>query len=237
MRIISKFHDYYDSAQRYGRDNRLVYVRQQQEMPVRESKPEGAALAAFVELALQMAPTPWEQELYGDPVSRRVEVVYGLLVFAGKLYPYARVTLYRVASGTASVVVHTAEAYEAVMAPLSLGGAQGIESAWQAGRKKAFWQLRDDSRLHALCLQDAVACVSFERNKRSWKDQGQLRVNPRLADLEFFKVKDPWQAYQELSMFHGNVAAPDRTPVNVSDKDRIVQHGFDKWSFRKRPPA
>lgn len=59
---------------------------------------------------------------------------------------------------------------------------------------------------------------------------------PRLADLEFYKVVSPWDAYQELSMFLGNIAAPDRVPVTIPDKDRIQQHGFDmKYGFRTRP--
>ncbi len=36
-------------------------------------------------------------------------------------------------------------------------------------------------------------------------------------------------------MFLGNIAAPDRVPITVADKDRIAKHGFDKWSFRKMP--
>ena len=34
----------------------------------------------------------------------------------------------------------------------------------------------------------------------------------------------------------GNIAAPDRVPVTIADKDRINQHGFDqKYGFRTRP--
>jgi hypothetical protein len=56
---------------------------------------------------------------------------------------------------------------------------------------------------------------------------------PELKKLNFQTVKDPYTAMQELSMFIGGVI-PRQAPemVNISDKDRIAQHGFDKFSFR-----
>lgn len=60
-------------------------------------------------------------------------------------------------------------------------------------------------------------------------------INPKLSNFKFGKAVPSTQAYQELSMFLGNIAAPDNTPITISDKDRIAQHGFDKMSFRKAP--
>jgi len=56
---------------------------------------------------------------------------------------------------------------------------------------------------------------------------------PELKKYEFQKVVDPYTAYQELSMFLGGVM-PRQMPemVEISDKDRIAQHGFNKLSFR-----
>ena len=64
-----------------------------------------------------------------------------------------------------------------------------------------------------------------------------IELNPKLAKYEFFKKLAAWQAFQELSMFLGNLAAPDKTTVQLSEKDRINQHGFDNWSFRTRSQA
>ena len=61
---------------------------------------------------------------------------------------------------------------------------------------------------------------------------------PVLENLGMQKIISPQQMYQELSYFIGNTMheSPDLAPpVQVSDKDRIVQHGFDlKQSFRHR---
>jgi hypothetical protein len=37
-------------------------------------------------------------------------------------------------------------------------------------------------------------------------------------------------------MFLGAIAAPEnKPPVEIEDKYRIAQHGFDRYSFRKAP--
>jgi len=59
-------------------------------------------------------------------------------------------------------------------------------------------------------------------------------INPLLKDYEFYKVFDTFQAFQEVSMFMGGVlGAGEKEIVEVADKYKIGQHGFDKFSFRK----
>lgn len=62
---------------------------------------------------------------------------------------------------------------------------------------------------------------------------GQL---PRLGELGFAALFSAEQTYQNLSYFVGNYlrdSADLNPPAAVSDRDRIVQHGFDlKRSFR-----
>lgn len=59
---------------------------------------------------------------------------------------------------------------------------------------------------------------------------------PVLAELGFASVVKPEQMYQDIAYFVGNTifTNPDiACPVIVSEKDRIVGHGFDlKTSFR-----
>lgn len=61
-------------------------------------------------------------------------------------------------------------------------------------------------------------------------------INPLLKDYEFYKVFDSFQAFQEVSMFMGGVLGKgEKEIIEVADKYKIAQHGFDKWSFRKEP--
>lgn len=62
---------------------------------------------------------------------------------------------------------------------------------------------------------------------------------PRLTEYGFHNNIDAEQLYQNLEYWFGNLRhtpSPDLAPpVTLSDKDRIVQHGFDlKQSFRHR---
>jgi hypothetical protein len=64
----------------------------------------------------------------------------------------------------------------------------------------------------------------------------QVIINPRLKDIEFYRLFPTAQAYQEISMYLGSVAAPQRPIPPVSDRDMITAKGFDKWSFRQEGP-
>ena len=65
-----------------------------------------------------------------------------------------------------------------------------------------------------------------------------INVNVVLEDLGFASLMNAEQLYQDIATYITNVlrSNPDITPpVQVSDKDKIGQHGFDlKQSFRHR---
>lgn len=42
---------------------------------------------------------------------------------------------------------------------------------------------------------------------------------------------DTFTAYQELEMFFGNLARPNKPIPEILDKDMVSIKGFDKWSF------
>lgn len=60
-------------------------------------------------------------------------------------------------------------------------------------------------------------------------------LNPNLKQLEFYKVFDSYSAFQEIHMFlSGVLGNPEKETVKISDMDRLVAKGFDKkTSFRK----
>ena len=61
-----------------------------------------------------------------------------------------------------------------------------------------------------------------------------VEVNPQLKPYYFSRVKDPFTAHQDLYRYITSVMIkPDRPMVQLTDKDRIAKHGFDKFSFRK----
>jgi len=63
-----------------------------------------------------------------------------------------------------------------------------------------------------------------------------LTKNTSLGALQFYKLFSPTQAYQQIDMYlSGILAAENRPMVEISDKVRAQQHGFDCNSFRKSP--
>lgn len=63
-----------------------------------------------------------------------------------------------------------------------------------------------------------------------------LEINPLLRPWEFFRVFDPYQAYQEISMYVGGVLNGPKNPIpEMDNQTKIDSKGFDEWSFRKPP--
>jgi hypothetical protein len=64
------------------------------------------------------------------------------------------------------------------------------------------------------------------------------KLNPILNDYDFFKLFDPFTAFQEISMFLGGVLGTyeDKT-IEIDDKYRMAASGYDKTSFRQSAPG
>lgn len=110
---------------------------------------------------------------------------------------------------------------------------RGSPGRWSRYRDKSWvlttWELAHSKDFGAFAAEMQAPIIHV--GGRGW-----AKTYPKLADLQFYKVIEPWRAYQELSMFLGNIAAPDRVPVTIADRDRVQQHGFDmKYGFRTRP--
>lgn len=72
--------------------------------------------------------------------------------------------------------------------------------------------------------------------EKNYRNNPKFFVNPLLKEYQFFKVFNSFQAFQEIQMFLGGVLGnKEKEIINLEDKYKITQHGFDKWSFRKEP--
>ena len=71
-------------------------------------------------------------------------------------------------------------------------------------------------------------------NIKQYHSHSRFIINPILKDYEFYKVMDTYTAFQELQMFiSGVLGTGEKEIIEVDDKYKIPQHGFDKWSFRR----
>lgn len=76
--------------------------------------------------------------------------------------------------------------------------------------------------------------------RRSARDRSQLllsdfNVNPCLNELQFYKYKDTYSAFQLIQSYISGVLGTDSQPmVEISNNSKITKAGFDlKTSFRK----
>jgi hypothetical protein len=88
------------------------------------------------------------------------------------------------------------------------------------------WRWRDDDLF--LEHRAPVWLINLDSN-----DQ-KITLNPKLSELDFERIKDANQAFQEISMYLANILVEQKETAPIEDKYRIEQHGFDlKTSFRK----
>lgn len=61
-------------------------------------------------------------------------------------------------------------------------------------------------------------------------------INPILKEYQFYRVVDPYTAFQEVSMYVGGVLRSPTKPIpDIPDTVMRDIKGFDKWSFKKEP--
>jgi len=254
MRICSQFRDYYDGAQAHGSDQSRIFLR---ETAVRELNPQAPGLADWVRLGCVGAINGVHEREDGSKL-----VLRGVAVgFCGKAFKGLRVR--HLPAGVARGVSTEYQAsgyeqfeertfYDAHAATDYLESTLGKpllekkKTTWHdLGNPVANGTLRE--RVESLfasqgrevlmewCLDEKVA-IAMMQARKAGEGAPQLVINPVLADLQFFKVLSPAEAYQELDMFWGGVLAPESRALTViEDRYRIAQHGFDKHSFRKAP--
>jgi hypothetical protein len=206
MKIISKFHDYYDGVQIYGQDASSVYVRQTEEtdhdLPVNVFK----------------RPTEFNKGRHG------VVIVYTItLAFCGKLYPLLKVENYR------DSVTNYFYNFGEFLAYIENNHVS--MSSWYIKKYREYFYQGITNHKY---LIDNKIIISLSCYNRYNKVKSEL--NPRLADIHFFKVKDAFATYQEIDQYiSGVIGNTEIDTVGISDKDLAKSKGFDCYSFKKEP--
>ena len=203
MRIISKFHDYYDTVNRYTRDNSIVFNRLQYELKMQENFP------------LKRSNTNYNIKENEIPYIRNLSPhIFGnILLFAGKIYPYIEYDKkyywdFDSFYDDLEILKNPTKTVGSIHKLFSFKGSTILEE----------WSIQN---------KITIALMNY------WHKE--ININPKLSQLNFEKQFDPYSAYQEIEMWIGGVLTNNETIPEISDKDKINQHGFDKWSFRKQP--
>lgn len=225
MKIISNFTDYYDSAiNGYDTDESLIYRRFYEEVG---------------ETALKCP-------------------IYGAILFCGKVYPIIAQLQRHDCVGKPIVVDRENLASFMTMSSRKYSD-YSASAVWSKDPRRVaetdrFWtDLQDRAEnLHVTHESPILAVIpvshpgelypldgkgKWPTHDQLWTRRGHVLVkNPRLTDLGFASLVEPWSARQEIEMYLGSVLC-QRTmpPIALSNEERLEKHGFDrKISFRHR---
>ena len=255
MRIISKFRDYYDSVRGSGVDSERVWIRktepieQQVIIPTshysaqRERGEEPwLSMARAAQKGVLQKMCQWTgSHVQGSQCYHGVNGL--LLVIGGKTFPGIEVTherLNKTEKGMAlNWVVYDRQFMwnkADVQAWLDKEGVNPDQLNCESGisekiseRLKVFFDTEYDFINSAIeAKAPIVLCTTSSHGNVTYT------ANPNLSELGCVSCLDPWQAYQEIQMFVGGVLCSNENPkIELTDKERVVQHGFDDHSFRK----
>ena len=243
MRIISKFHDYYDGVSAYGYDKAdYIYKRKTQEPP--------EVPLAFLKLVEAYSRMPRYTPYYNGTqalTGNNLFIHNYLIGFCGSIYPFYHVRVKEsekmcqsIEEVTSFVVDHVRDINRGKQLLKIIKGDSRYWRDFFEYRKyydkkveETFMGFQGDE-----LFRDINAPIFLIKNI-STKHYGimpSLIINPFLKDLYFAKIIDPYTAYQEIDMYLGNNLANQADPIPERTDDLIAHaHGFNDISFKNLP--
>lgn len=238
MRLISPFHDYYDVVQHEGQDLSLIYNRQ----PFTE---EAKIFLPDLEGKDENAPFHYRNWYNTDKFNYRFED--WVIGFCGKVYCVVGIR----ANGDTTYCYSAQEVEDAILAV-----ANKRTTEWYNGQRKwrGFGSLLNRKALdrhfdryeneyrnkyidHFRERGTPIFVSRWNRGNCCRWDQykQEITYNAPIGQYKFITIFDPYRAFQEIQMFLGGLAQPEKQIPAISDKDMAEIKGFNKWSFRKEP--
>lgn len=216
MLIVSKFHDYYDTAIAYGIDKDCVYSRNTE--------------------TILKSRYRYHRDFSNKRDTFRLTNHY--IGFCGEVYRCIKVEQinYRY------IVEDTLVFYDAnsILNFLEKNDVELTESKryrWGSNSISS-WTSKEDIRIF---FDDKVHKSYYdifrEHNTPIFiLNSGEHIINPCLKDYKFGKIKDAFTAFQEIHMYIAGVLGnKEKETLDISDEIRAKQHGYNEWSFKTLP--
>lgn len=243
MRIISKFHDYYDSALAFGHDDKVTFVREQVEY--KEEYGGGSNIPEEYDFLWKVA-SGFLSVTFSDMKSKLIDDVTltpHTVAFCGKVYRGVIVTT-KFRTGLWKPNKHEFF-YDADSLATALGK-KGVAlldkvpvvhvrkpSGWFAGEPdKRLMSLRYKKGVDEyfregvienhrdFFIEKKVAIAAWHPEIYDYQpvfgrssNEGAIIINPELAKFQFYKVFHAYAAFQELDMFLGGVLSGEDNPM------------------------
>jgi len=234
MRIISPFKDYYDNIQAYGIEESLNFIR--------EPKKHIQKLSFQIKRDKDIIPLFWPYEHTNQ--NDYVKIEYIIIGFCGHWHLCVKITENK---ETQAKFLYSFEEYEAYRKQTkNLALIDHYNARWNSffvfdnpeepiGKKlkSTFNKVKYLNDISTFQWYEApIIIVTVDRSKA----QKTFTANGSLREYKFEKVKDPYTAYQEISMFVSGVLGHEEDhPSLMSDDVMRDKKGFDNWSFKTKP--
>lgn len=243
MIIRSNFHDYYDVVQREGQDYDLIYFRFPKELEAEKCPVQSRLIGDYDE--------KWRRN--DGPQCQSY-----IVGFCGKIYPILKMEVLS-AEPVFCINIEDIDAFadkyldKHAIKKYYKGVAkhrwQRNFSHYQPTRNyyiKYFEEIAEEqNRYQSLFFEDRCPTFVCTTDTRMYNPpngggayRSKIRIltwNAPLKDIEFYRIIDPYTAFQEINMFLSGLASPEKVIPEIDDKTMRDIKGFDKWSFRKEP--
>ena len=245
MKIISKFQDYYDIGIAYGVDEKLRFERK--EVCLDEHSRYGVHHSHI---------------FYKEHHYHRLKLFYFCVGFCGKKYPFVQAKIEKIVKNNKGAQhmletedsFYTLESFEAffeahvdtskewIEAYTDYGGYHERRSSF--GRKAFFADIGDHYKKTKLREEDLfqkhhIPYYVAIHEEVMIDDHPHLNfktlATPKLKSYRFAKAVPPMQAFQEISMYLGQLNLAENTIVQIDDKYLAQGKGYDCYSFKRMP--
>ena len=245
MKLIPvKTHDYYDVVAKYGHSTEgNIYLRKQESLYLKSdrqySKSKGWHYTTEANpLSFMIVDTfNYYEPFYrlGDKQTATIATVK--ILFCGKLYKALKIEInytidycYDVESVKNLFAIHNTELPERDKKGYTYFYRHNIMTVEALNR---YFQTTDYSEI---AIANKYVTAIFDMSKQP-KYTNEILLNAELNPYEFYKVADPYTAYQTLQQYiDGQLAFPGNINYEIPDEYKIESKGFDpKYGFRTRP--
>lgn len=234
MRIISNFKDYYDCMQGYGYDPYIVYNR--------KARPNLIQGTNYY--------TDFRHPYHGwSGINNVFEYTTHNIGFCGRYY-----LLIEVYSSSGSLVLQTynIDGVDKFISDNTSKKEQkiyfGNTPKWEKKSYPIFTREHIAERIKKFQEEVLHDDRAFIRNNTPVIINHEIKRTPDneafwittfdgcLADVSFYKVMEPWLAYQEIGMYlAGPLCTKYKKIPEIDDKTLAEAKGFDRFSFRRDP--
>lgn len=227
MRIIGG-KDYYDSARAYGQDDDVVFVRQKDSTDL--YRKVSIPTYGLLPYSCGQSGSSWLAYSVADDFLAVVNVVVAGVMYTG--IKCMRDGQSFVAWNAQQVIDFTEQVDRPLWFTKASAGKyrnEGIKDFYSMFRPCSLSETTMDTIINERIVI-AIRDGSEKPRENHWK------VNTDgLHKYNFAKVVDPYQAFQEISMWVGGVLSRPANPIVELKNEKIMlaKHSMDKWSFRK----